>query len=98
MTSDPAATIPESHPSPRLVPVATLPRTRALAWSNDTLYVSQGYSVKQASIGPSEIKWKPAGSFDPPGWRRLTSKARLTHRLVRDGFHALAVLPSGHLV
>jgi hypothetical protein len=81
-----------------LVPVATLPRTRVLTWSNDILYVSQGYTVKQGSIRGANIDWQLAGQFDPPAWRRITGKARLTHRLVRDGFHALAALPSGHLI
>ena len=89
---------PETSSDWGLVPVATLPRTRVLAWSNDTLYVSQGYTVKQGSVRDPGIDWQFAGQFDPPAWRRMTSKARLTHRLVRGGFHALAALPSGHVI
>ena len=44
------------------------------------------------------VVWERVGEYDAPLWRRLTSRARLTSRLVRDGFHALAVGPSGALV
>lgn len=37
-------------------------------------------------------------SFDPPGWRRLTSAHRLSYRLVRDGFHGLCVLSGTRMV
>ena len=40
----------------------------------------------------------PVASYRPAAWRRFTAWQRLTSRLVRDGFHALAVLSSGHLV
>ncbi len=36
--------------------------------------------------------------LSPSIWRNLSSSVRLTSRLFRDGFHALAVLPSGHIV
>jgi hypothetical protein len=81
-----------------LVPVTTLPRTRALAWANNILYVSQGYTVKQGSCHSETIEWQTIARFDPPVWRRLTSRSRLPHRLVRDGFHALVALASGHLI
>jgi hypothetical protein len=78
--------------------VVTLPRTRALAWSDAVFYVSQGYAVSQGTFLGQSIDWKPAGRFDPPVWRRCTSSVRLAHRLVRDGFHALVALSSGHLI
>ena len=40
---------------------------------------------------------KVAG-FDAPLWRKATWRVKLANRLVRDGFHALAVGPSGALV
>jgi hypothetical protein len=81
-----------------LVPVASVPRTRALAWSDEVLYVSQAYTVSQGTFREQSIDWKPVAHFDPPMWRRCTSGLPLTHRLVRDGFHALVALPSGHLI
>jgi hypothetical protein len=42
--------------------------------------------------------WQSVATFNP-GWKRKLSSANaLTARLLRDGFHALAVLPSGGLV
>ena len=89
---------PEPMSDLALVPVATLPRTRALAWSNDTLYISRGYTVEQGSFIGSKIDWHLVGRYDAPTWRRLSNKVRLTHRLFRDGFHALTALPSRHLI
>lgn len=34
-------------------------------------------------------------SFRPTWWRHLTSRSRMSYRLVRDGFHALAILDDG---
>jgi len=50
------------------------------------------------SVSPKDIRWENVGDYQPPWWRNVTSSARLTSRLFRDGFHALAVLSSGHLV
>lgn len=44
------------------------------------------------------VEFERVASFEAPLWRRATSRVRLTGRLVRDGFHALAVHPSGALV
>ena len=87
-----------SSGEPSLTPLAQLPGTRVLSWADDTLYVSRGYSVERSTIRASHNEWQRVGCFSPPVWRRLTSKSKLTHRLVRDGFHGLAVLPSGHLI
>jgi hypothetical protein len=46
----------------------------------------------------TSVAWERVGGYGAPLWRRLSSRARLTSRLVRDGFHALAVGPSGALV
>jgi hypothetical protein len=79
--------------------VARFPRLRALAWSGDTLYASRDYELLCTQIIPCQIPsdnqhWETVAAFSPPYWRRWTSCTNLTSRLVRDGFHALAVLPS----
>ena len=82
-----------------LVRVARFPGLRALAWSGDVLYGSRGYEVLRARIqDPQQIHWEPVGDFRPEWKRNLSVRFRLTSRLLRDGFHALAVLPSGGLV
>ena len=99
MTAEPASAVPtEPFAGGRLTPIAMLRGVRVLAWSNETLYVSRGYTVERAVVRGDHIDWQPVGCWDAPLWRRLTSKFRLSHRLFRDGFHALAVLPSGSLV
>ena len=44
------------------------------------------------------MTWQPVATFRPTWRRRLSVMNALTARLFRDGFHALAVLPSGGLV
>src|SRR6266567_1647870 len=79
----------------RLQLIASLPAMRALAWSGDTLYASRGYGLHSAEIIDDRIVWRHVAGYRPAWWRRLTSRNRLTFRLVRDGFHALATLPGG---
>jgi hypothetical protein len=74
--------------------IATLPRFRALAWDGDVLYASHAYTLLRAKM--TSLEWEIVGYFRPSWWRNLTVTSRLTSRLFRDGFHALAVLPSGH--
>jgi hypothetical protein len=81
-----------------LTRVATFARLRALAWNGDTLYASRGYSLLSAKISTGKIDWSTVAKYRPTPWRSLTSLSRLTFRLFRDGFHALAVLSSGHVV
>jgi len=83
-----------------LVRVARFPRLRALAWSGDQLHASRGYQLFRARIHkPSDtLFWEPVAAFRPRLRRRLSAAFLLTSRLFRDGFHALAVLPSGGLV
>jgi hypothetical protein len=83
--------------------VARFPGLRALAWAGDILYASRDYEVLRATITAAEIPsdnlpWEKVASFHPPAWRTWTTRTNLTSRLVRDGFHALAVLPSGAMV
>src|SRR5436190_20168696 len=46
----------------------------------------------------AKIEWRMVGSYRPQWWRQLTSRQRLSYRLVRDGFHALAITPAGNMV
>ena len=89
---------PPSHPSLHLA--ARFPGLRTLAWSDDDLYASRGYQLLRAKIqDPSDnLTWQPVAQFRPTLRRRLSAANRLSARLFRDGFHALAVLPSGGLV
>jgi hypothetical protein len=82
------------------VRIATFPRLRALAWRNDVLYASHGYALLRTTLKThaSTIRWEHVGQYRPTAWRAITSSSRLTSRLFRDGFHALAALSSGHLV
>lgn len=81
-----------------LTRVAVFPRMRALAWYDDVLYASRGYTLLRARMGAGSIQWQTVGRYHPTWWRNLSSRSRLAFRLFRDGFHALAVLSSGDLV
>lgn len=81
--------------------VARYENIRALAWDGNVLYASRGYRLlrKQVSAhptpGPSREQtdpWESVASFDPVWWRRLTSRTKPSSRLLRDGFHALAII------
>jgi len=78
--------------------VAVFSRLRALAWDKDVLYGSRGYTLLRAGMNPDRICWEPMATYSPAWWRNATAASRFTFRLCRDGFHALAVLPSGYLV
>jgi hypothetical protein len=82
-----------------LAPVGAFPRLRALAWCDDVLYASRGYTLLRAKItGAPDVEWQSVAHHIPAPWRNFSSSWRRTFRLFRDGFHALAVLSSGHLV
>jgi hypothetical protein len=85
---------------PILHRVARISSLRALLWSGDELYAARGYQLLRARIqNPSAgVTWQPVATFHPSLRRKLSVANRLTARLFRDGFHALAVLPSGGLV
>jgi hypothetical protein len=91
---------PPQEPELALRRVARLPHFRALAWSNNDLYASRGYDLLRCNLSgiSTEFSWQPVASFDPACWRTLTASTRLTSRLFRDGFHALAVLDSSVMV
>jgi hypothetical protein len=81
------------------VRIAAFPRMRALAWSNDILYASRGYTLLRARMQTNTSPvWEDVGTYRPGLWRSIPSSSRLASRLLRDGFHALAALSSGHLV
>jgi hypothetical protein len=84
----------------KLVRCARIPQLRALAWEGETLYASRGYELLRARIAdlPRELNWQVVGNFRPAWNRKLSVLNRLTARLFRDGFHALAFLPSGAIV
>ena len=71
---------------------------RVLAWDNDFLYACRGYKIirwrapSSQARRASDRRWNVVAQFQPAWWRTLTSRSPLTYRLVRDGFHALAVL------
>jgi hypothetical protein len=79
---------------------ARLPGLRCLAWSGDILYASRGYELLQAPLqSPFRLpNWDRVGIFRANWKRRISATTNLTSRLFRDGFHALAVLPSGACV
>src|SRR5436309_12775968 len=78
--------------------IATLPNFRGLAWQGDRLYVSRGYDLYSARVIGSQLQLRKVATYSPEWRRRISSRAALTSRVFRDGFHALSVLPSGNLV
>src|SRR5437867_11026617 len=86
------------QPELRISQVARFPGLRALAWDGNVLYASRGYDLLSAVADDNPIRWQTVARYSAPMWRNLTVRSRLTLRLFRDGFHALAVLSSGHLV
>jgi len=78
--------------------IARFPKTRVLAWDGEVLYASRGYRLLRCRPAETSIRWEEVARFSPVWWRRLTSASRLGYRLMRDGFHALVVLPSGELI
>jgi len=86
-------------PQIALTRLARFPGLRVLAWVGDELYASRGYQLLRSSIrDPGQIAWQPVAEFHPSLRQRLSFTNRFTARLFRDGFHALAVLPSGGIV
>lgn len=79
--------------------VARFAGVRVLAWSGDHMYAARGYELRRARVNATpNIQWETVAAFHPNWKRRLTIANRMTARLFRDGFHALAVLPTGGLV
>ncbi len=78
--------------------VGRFAETRVLAWDGDTLYASRGYELLRCQPASSPVQWQSVGRFPPAWWRRITASGKLGFRLMRDGFHALVVLPSGEMI
>jgi hypothetical protein len=76
----------------------TFPKMRALAWDRDVLYASRAYTLFSAQMSSGQIAWRVVAQYDPEWWRNLSCRSDLGFRLLRDGFHALAILPQGNLV
>jgi hypothetical protein len=64
------------------------------------LYASRGYELVRATVQDpfQALTWHAIATFRPNWKRNVSVTNRLSARLFRDGFHALAVLPSGGLV
>jgi hypothetical protein len=81
------------------VRIAAFPGLRALAWRDDVLYASRGYTLLRAQMQiRTTFEWDTVGQYRPATWRSITSSFHLASRLFRDGFHALTILSSGHLI
>lgn len=78
--------------------VAAFPGMRVLAWDADVLYASRGYTLLKTRCAGEHFHWSPVATYKPEWWRKITSQSRLGYRLMRDGFHALAVHPNGNLI
>ncbi len=90
----PRSTAPRLH----ITKIASFPRLRVLTWDKDVLYASRGYTLLKARLIEERVYWAGVAPYKPEWWRTITSPSRLGYRLVRDGFHALAVHPSGNLI
>lgn len=77
---------------------ASFPNLRALAWHKTKLYAGSGYRLLAAEPGCGSIAWREIGRFRPRWWQNVAARNELASRLVRAGFHALAVHPKGNLV
>ncbi len=71
---------------------------RVLTWEGSILYGCRGYAIVRLDTSALEFgtsaEWKAVARFPPPWWRNITSRSTLTYRLMRDGFHALAIAHS----
>jgi hypothetical protein len=81
----------------RLKLIASFSGMRVLAWSDDLLYAARGYTLLTLKMVDGEVRQHTIATYRAPSWRRITSSMTLTFRLVRDGFHALAI-HSAHLI
>jgi len=86
------------EPGLELQKLVTIPRLRVLAWDSDVLYAARGYALFKTRATSEQLEWIQVGRYHPEWWRALTSESRLSYRLVRDGFHALAIHPGGNLI
>ncbi len=80
--------------------IAIWPGLRALAWLKTRCISPEDtvWSEPECQPNASAPIWENVGTYRPGPWRNISSSSRLASRLFRDGFHALAVLSSGHMV
>jgi hypothetical protein len=90
--------LPQQTSTAQLSQAAVFPRTRVLAWDGKVLYAARGYQLLRAHVDGTSVQWQAVARYRPPWWRNLTAASTLSFRLCRDGFHALAILPSKYLV
>ena len=74
------------------------PKLRALAWGGRTLYAAHGYTLLSLDTRVRPFQWRRVASLHLRWWRNFTARFRLSYRLMRDGFHALSIHPSGTLI
>jgi hypothetical protein len=89
MTETPVAVAPS--PALKLRRFAAYRGIRVLAWEGDILYGCRGYQIVGLQVGKGG-DWTVVARFRPVWWRNLTSRSALIYRLMREGFHALAIL------
>src|SRR5881227_3280825 len=91
--------ITSGHPLPmttvKLRRMAAYRGIRVLSWDGNVLYSCRRYEVVRLTQNRT---WEQVAKFEPVWWRSITARANLSHRLVRDGFHALAVLGDGTMI
>jgi len=93
--------VASASPYLKLRKVAAYRGIRALVWDREVLYGSRGYEIVRLRVSPqidTGVGWEAAARFGPVWWRNLTSRIVLSYRLVRDGFHALAILDDQTMV
>lgn len=98
MSVERAARWPSESTGLRLSCIARLPGLRVLTWRGDELLASRGYSLVSLRPASDPHHSEEIAHYTPAPWRRFTSQLRPAARIVRDGFHALVALPSGHVV
>jgi hypothetical protein len=76
--------------------VASYPKTRVLTWEGDVLYACRRYEI--VCLREGSLEWEVVAHFRPAWWRTITSQTIIGYRLVRDGFHSLAVLADGIMI
>jgi len=79
-----------------LQPLGRFPGLRVLGWHDGYLYAGRGYRLVRWHGARAE--WQTVASFDAPPWRRVAARYRLSTRLFRDGYHALAVAADQSLI
>jgi hypothetical protein len=100
MSETPLAADASTGSGLKLRRVGTFRGIRVLAWDGDVLYGCRGYQIIRLQVNKTQVnkdqEWEEVARYRPVWWRNLTARATLSCRLVRDGFHALAILGSNH--